>query len=215
MPRSTTTLACSTLAVLAALAVLLTGALVSEAQVASAPSTRRPPIIAIVDVTRLMEGLTEFNDRNREFTAKGEGYQRALQELAEKIRQGQNDLQNTIDPKDVKRRLDKIREVEEDRVLLEARQEGYKRLVELEQGDFINSLYTKVLAAVDALAQREGIDLVLADDRDVRTRPNAPIAENRRRIEARSVLFATQALDLTDRLITIMNNDYAAGRQSP
>lgn len=185
--------------------ILLAGGL-GPSRIAPAPST-----IAMVDVVGVLQGLTEFADRNAEFTARGEAYKKDLTALADKIKQGETDLNDTIPPNDLRRRADKLREMYENQALLQARNEGYKRLIEIEQGDVIHVLYGKQLAAVAALAKKEGFDLILSDDRAGNTLPNAPFTDNRRRMEARSIVFANDALSITDRVITIMNNDYASG----
>ncbi|MDX2130729.1 MAG: OmpH family outer membrane protein [Planctomycetota bacterium] len=204
----------SAFAVAAALAVLV-GAAFSGNASPSRPVAPRPTTVAVVDLTAVMEQLAEFKDRNTEFGRRGDIIRAELQALDDKITQAQNELKNTIDKSDTKRQIDKLREIEENRIILKARQEAHKAVVELEQGEFVHSLYAKSIEAVKALAEKEGIDLVIADDRAIMTRPEAPIGENRRRMDARGIIFAAPHLSLTDRLVTIMNNDYSAGRATP
>lgn len=174
-----------------------------------------PATVAIVDVTKVMKALKEFDDRNNEFVARGAIIERSLKELDDKIKQAEGELRNTIPPSDLKRRAEKYRELTENRALLQARTKGYEQLMEIEQGEVIHVLYTKVLDTVANLARKEGLDLVLSDDRSVMTEPNTSFADNRRRMEGRQILFAADALSLTDRVSAVMNNDYAAGAGKP
>lgn len=170
-----------------------------------------PATVAIVDITKVLQGLKEFEDQNKGFVARGEVINRSLKELDDQIKQAQSELQNTIPATDLKRRAEKFRELTEKRALREARGKGYDQLMEIEQGEVIHVLYTKVVEAVANLAKKENIELVLADDRDAMTEPNTSFTANRRVIDGRQVLFAVESLSLTDRLVTVMNNDYTSG----
>lgn len=170
-----------------------------------------PTTVAIVDITKVLQGLKEFEDQNKGFVARGEVINRSLKELDDQIKQDQSELQNTIPVTDLKRRAEKYRELTEKRALREARGKGYEQLMEIEQGEVIHVLYTKVIEAVANLAKKEGVELVLSDDRDDMTAPNTSFTANRRVIDGRQILFAVESLSLTDRLVTVMNNDYTSG----
>jgi Skp family chaperone for outer membrane proteins len=171
-----------------------------------------PVSLAVVDVKGVLENLNEFKDRNAEFRARGEAHTRAMNDMQERARQIETELRTTIDPRDIKRRAEKMGELSELRVNIKARDEIFAKRLEIEQGEVVHGLYAKLIATVGALARREGYDLVLADDRATMTQPGAPIGENLARIDARTVLFAADHLSLTDRVVAVMNNDYAAGQ---
>ena len=66
-------------------------------------------------------------------------------------------------------------------------------------------------AAVAALAKKDGFDLILLDDRSINVPDDASYAEVNNTILNKRVLFASDTIDLTQRLITMMNNDFSAG----
>jgi len=66
------------------------------------------------------------------------------------------------------------------------------------------------VAGVDAFAKQEGFDIVMLDDRAMQLPSQASMRDFNQIIVNKRVLFAREGLDVTDRLVTVMNNDYAA-----
>jgi len=196
--------------VLAALGALAGAAFIAPATSHVLPAPP-PAKVAIIDVFHALENLAEFRDRNVEFEAKGKAFSDNLKKLNDEIKQIETELDTAIPATDIKRRAEKIAQAIEFKATLEARGSAFKQLIELEQGDVVHGMYVKLVDAVKALAEKEGLDLVLFDDRRAGPKANAAFTENRRQIENRQILYASPALDYTDRLVTVMNNDYAAG----
>jgi len=171
-----------------------------------------PVNIALVDLARLMDGLQELKDRNETVKVRAEELGAALGELDRKIKQIDADLKSAdIVPESArKRRGAMFKERFESQTLLEARNRASKELLEFEKGDIIREVYLKVVAGVDAFAKQEGFDIVMLDDRAMQLPSQASMRDFNQIIVNKRVLFAREGLDVTDRLVTVMNNDYAA-----
>ncbi|CAG0964069.1 hypothetical protein PHYC_00886 [Phycisphaerales bacterium] len=193
------------------------GAVVAAGMIAGAPREARPspgaPVsVAIVDVAQVIRGLQEFSDRENAVMAKMEGYKKNLKELEDRIKQIENEIQNTIPKEDTSSRVNKLGERLEMKALIETRGKAYDARINLEQGGGLHAMYAKVIDAVSQLAKKEGIDLVISDDRRSMTDPTGSYEQNESRVASRQVLFASESLSITDRVTTIMNNDYLAGK---
>jgi Skp family chaperone for outer membrane proteins len=183
---------------------------VAKPAVAQAPAA--PANIALVDLAKLMNSLDELTTRNTELAGRKEGLQKQLNDLRTQMTDIDTDLKDVIPLDKVKERTEKMAQRFEIEALYEARGKAYQRLIDLDNGEIIRDLYTKVSTTVDAFAKREGFDLVLLDDRAIQLPTSrATLKEYNQIIESKRILFASQGLDVTDRLTTIMNNEYKAG----
>ncbi len=174
-----------------------------------------PASIATVDMQRLMQNLDELKARNEAARPRTQAMQSQLDELRNRQDEIKSDLKDKIPASDVKARQIKMGELIEIETLLEARVKVFRRLVDLDNGDIIKDMYAKAQSTISAFAEREGYDLIMLDDRgidmpspDVRV----PIQEVSERISNKRVLFARGSVDVTDRLIQIMNTEFRAGR---
>lgn len=197
---------------------ILVGTVIAGGLIAGAPregaarSKGAPVNVAIVDVAGVIKGLQEFSDRENALLARLDGFKKNIKELEDRVKQIENELQNAIPASDITGRVNKLGERLEAKGLLDSRGKAYDARINLEQGMGLHAMYTKVLETVRQLAQKESIDLVLADDRKTETDPAGSYDTNEARVASRQVLFASDSLSITDRITTIMNNDYLAGK---
>lgn len=203
-------------------AAVLIGLSIIAASAVSGLATSSPKVmapapvsIATVDMQRLMQNLDELKARNEAARPKTQAMQSQLDELRSRHEEIKSDLKDKIPASDVKARQIKMGELFEIETLLEARLKVFRRLVDLDNGDIIKDMYAKAQSTISAFAEREGYDLIMLDDRgidmpspDVRV----PIQEVSERISNKRVLFARGSVDVTDRLIQIMNTEFRAGR---
>lgn len=182
---------------------------VSARPAESAPAAA-PTTIAIVEVARVMNGLNELKERNDVGRIRGTELEKKLQEVEQTIKDIDAELENVIPKTDTKARTQKMAEKFEAENLLKARFQAYKQLLDLENGDIIRDIYTKVVAAVEDFAKKNNYDLVLLDDRSMLLPPVGGQERLKSVIENKSLLFAKADLDITDRIVIIMNNDHAA-----
>jgi len=182
---------------------------VSARPAESAPAAA-PTTIAIVEVARVMNGLNELKERNDVGRIRGTELEKKLQEVEQTIKDIDAELENVIPKTDTKARTQKMAEKFEAENLLKARFQAYQQLLDLENGDIIRDIYTKVVAAVEDFAKKNNYDLVLLDDRSMLLPPVGGQERLKSVIENKSLLFAKADLDITDRIVIIMNNDHAA-----
>lgn len=180
-----------------------------EAAATVAPSA--PSVIAVVDLEKLMNGLTELADLNKALNQRNEQRVAQLNDIKKQIDAVENDLKNNIADNDVKLRTEKLAQKYELDATFEARRNAYRGLVDLENGDTIRELYLKSLRYVDAFSQKNGIDLVLFDDRGINFAKRSSVKEVNETIAEKRILYASSTLDITQAILTAMNNEYAAG----
>jgi Skp family chaperone for outer membrane proteins len=179
-----------------------------------APEMAAPTVVGIVDLEKLMNGLAELNDRNNSLNNRKTALQNQLNDIKKQIDGIDNDLKNNIAPSDVKARTEKLAQKFELEALYEARGKAYQRLIDLENGDIIRELYEKVTTTVSAFAQKNGIDLVILDDRAITFPDNTKrvsVKEVNAIIESKRILYAGASVEITDRVLDLMNNEFKAG----
>ncbi len=169
-----------------------------------------PTAVAVVDMQAAINKSAEIKAKNEALKT------RADARMAE-LDKAKKELENLVEstkvlgvgsPEEVKARAEAIVK----RATLEAQFQAYKQLTEIESGDILVDIHAKVIAAVDAIAKREGYQLVLADDRAIVPPKGRPVEEVGSAINQRRVLFADPSLDITERVLTLMNNEYEAGK---
>lgn len=183
----------------------------TRAQGGAPQASAAPTRVALVDLERLMAGLNELKERNKVADATREGYFQELKKIQEEIKTMEIDLKDNIPRDATQERMNKRADLLEKRQLLEFRTKRYDTLWDQQLGVIIRDLYGKTTRQIDAFAKREGFDLVLLDDRAIKLPDEAGMKDVNSLILNKRVLFASDALDITDRLVQVMNNEFAAG----
>jgi Skp family chaperone for outer membrane proteins len=169
-----------------------------------------PAVIGLVDIAKLMNSLQELKDRNDLTMAKGKQLQEKLTEISSQIKQIDTELKDVIPKDDKAKRIERLAQRVELEATYEARGKAYQRIIDLDHGDILNDLYPKATAAVQAYAAKEGYDVVLLDDRPMQLPDSGSVKDYNEVIQKKRILFAKDGVDITDQLITVMNNEYAA-----
>ncbi len=172
-----------------------------------------PPVVAAVRILPLVEGLHERAEAKAEIarmeaalTQERTARDQAVQDLEQR-------LKNAVDPaarRDLQDQLD-VRRLENQFWLKLAAGE-----LEVEKAIRLQGLYGRIKQAVAELAQAEGYDLIVLDDsieepgfnRDANIPPQLQVLDQ---ISQTKVLYLGPHLDVTDDLITRMNNSFQAG----
>lgn len=183
---------------------------VLERQAAAAPTS-----VALVDLQRLFDKLDELAEQNKELDTKRKTYKDDIDNLKKQADQIEEDLTKTVDPTDRKTRTDMSMQVVILRQSMQGKQEIYNRVMDLASADVIRGLYQKMTDEIAQIAKREGYDLVLFDDRSIGLPDRSGNKDLNAIIANKRILYAADTIDITDRLITIMNNDYHAGVKLP
>jgi Skp family chaperone for outer membrane proteins len=169
-----------------------------------------PVTVGFVDLARLMNNLQELADRNELTKVRGKQLQDKLGEISTQIKQIDAELKDVIPKDDKAKRIERVAQKFELEATYEARAKSYQRLIDLDHGDILNDLYPKAVSAVQALAAKEGFDIVLLDDRPIGMPDTGTVKDYNDVIQRKRVLFAKDGMDITDQLVTIMNNEYTA-----
>ncbi|MBK7403249.1 MAG: OmpH family outer membrane protein [Phycisphaerales bacterium] len=171
-----------------------------------ATSLAQPTTVAIVDVERALNKLTELTDMNKKLEDRVKVRQADLDQLRKQL----EDLQEKLDSapeNDLEGRRTLRAQIYELRETATARTKAYQSLINIEKGEIIRPLYLKLTDAIKETAQKQGYDLVLFDDRSLQVPADTESIVNQA-IQAKRLLFANDALDITDQVVTLMNNKY-------
>lgn len=171
----------------------------------TAPMSPPSPIIATIDVSKVLEGLKERESKltaldaaAQDLKKKAEEKEKALDAEAAKIEVMANTPEKIAAAKQYRaNRLQARFDVDYGRSLLDE-----------QQTEGLVDLYTKICSSAAELAKSRGYHLVLANDSDASLR-NKSGEDVQRIIALRKMIYADTALDITDELIALMNNQFA------
>lgn len=188
----------------------------SKAVATQQGSSARQLTIGTVELQRLMDNLKELQNANAVIKTRVDGYKAQMKQISDRAKAIDDELKNTIPQNDARARAEKNAELFELRSLVEARENTFSRLLDMEQGDIIRGIYNKALQSAEALAKREGYDMVILNDTVLGF--SGELADKRlgmrevtEIIRSRKLVYSNPSVDVTDRLIQIMNNEYEAG----
>ena len=179
---------------------------------AGANNASRPPAqstsVVTVDIVEVIDKLVERGVREDELEANKDNRQAQLEEIADQIRILEADLKvSTRGTDDYK---DKIRQAMEIQAVYKARGEALNQILSIDRGNVSRELYQKINEAVNRIADREGYDIVLFDDSLFPIQEDAPYQEVFRSIITRNIISHHSSTDITDQVITLMNNEFTA-----
>lgn len=172
-----------------------------------------PATVAVVDVTQITGALTEAKDLSAAQAQRFDGYRKQVEQAETDAKAAFADAEEAKKLNDPSMNA-KIAKAIEAKAQLQARANALQEVKEIEAGTTKQALYDKVIAAVNAVADEQGLDLVLLDDRPLRAPDGSRQDGVLGAITARKILFARKRLDITQDVITRMNNDYAAGKKN-
>lgn len=175
----------------------------SEARVAQAA----PTAIAVVDLERVMLGLEEKKTRESDMQQQIKSHQATLDELKKQLDSLDQQLKLIPETERAKRR-----EIRQKQFETAATAEARKRMLEdrigLDTGEILREMYVKINDAVGRIARKDGWDLVVLDNRSIKIPETVTSREINFIIQSRTVLHAADRVDITNDVITLMNNEY-------
>lgn len=175
---------------------------VAPAAVPAAPKTS----VAIVNLEKLMAQLDETEVLNKELKSTFDKRKKEFEEVVNRARA--LETERDMLPAESRERRQKAADAAEAKKMAEARHTIYQALIDLDNGELIRAMYTKIIASINSFSQKEGVDLVMLDDRGITLPTSATQSQVNSAIQAKRVLFASDTIDITDRLAKIMNADY-------
>jgi Skp family chaperone for outer membrane proteins len=190
-----------------AVAGILGGAGVASAWRSAPAPMAAPASIGVIRLGALMDGLTEARQKGEALEARRSAVVADLKQLEAEIQALQAQIASgTLQGEAL---FNTAQDMSEKQAFGQARMQAAQTRLDIARGDMMRELYEKVVAACDTFAQNNGYDMILVDDR---TFPLAEMqsstAEHQTAIRARRVLFARSNLDVTEQVLTQMNNAY-------
>lgn len=167
------------------------------------------PTIAMVRVADVINGLEEIKARENQlqtFIADRDAKVSAIERQFEAARS-----EFDILPAGAAKRA-KAEDLERFRAQARIESELAKVLIDRRRGEIFAELFQKIDASVEELAKSRGYTLVVTDDQGSFAPPNPSEQQARGAIYTRRVMFADPAIDITDELVTLMNNKWQMGQ---
>lgn len=167
------------------------------------------PILAVLDLEAAFNGLTERTDLENQLRSMKEDLQSRLTEM----QKGLKDKSEEIKPLPAgPEKTTKAKELRESALRMEVEgQISQKKLDEM-RGELRRDLYLKIVDAVKRVSRQNNYAMVLASDEKVQI-PLGDPEDVSRAITFKRMLHVDASLDITNDIITIMNNEYAATRR--
>jgi len=170
----------------------------------------RPPAqdtaVATVDIVKVIDNMKERVVREAELEENKNARQAQLQEVATKIDLLKADLEAGTRGTDEYK--DKIRQAMEIQAVYEARGKALNQILSIDRGNITREMYEKIIDAVSRIAEREGYDSVIFDDSLFPINEDIPYQDVFRSIISRSVIYRSDSVDITDQVVTLMNNEF-------
>jgi len=173
----------------------------------SAMAPPSSPVVATIDLETVVQQLKERTDKEGSLKSSLAEAQAKVKKLQEDVKNEGEKLEQMPAGTGKEGAVKAFRE-KAIRAEFEA-QYAQKLLVEL-QGEMLRDLYLKISDTSTRLARKNGYSLVLASDQNVQI-PKGDPNDITRAIALRRMIYADGALDITGELVTMMNNEYAAG----
>lgn len=198
--------------------VCLCGVLAANLATAESGANKAPPppsSIALVDLAKLTASLDESKILKDQLLRQRDDSQKSLQLVKDELTAVTKNLESI--PKEKKGSPEYLRELAKKYELestYKARGEGLQQLIDISEGENMKTMFTKVVDAVGRLGKEKGYDAIFWDDRSI-SPPNAPAtgAQVWNLIRDRRFLYASDRIDITTEVLTMMNNEFKAGKK--
>lgn len=184
----------------------------SGATATSANMDAKAAVIGTVDLNVVMKDLAEVQERNAALVVSGKARQEELTKAREELKKIQHDIDQA--DRNSKDRINKIAQGIELQKTTEAKAQIFQQLINLEKGEILRDVYRKIEEAAKNIGEKEGFDLIIVDDRSMVAIPDrGSDQEVSMAAQSRKVLYAGKSVDLTSRVITVLNTQYGAPKK--
>ncbi len=166
--------------------------------------------VAVIDVDGVLRQLQERGDRLNDLRALDTQLVAQLQEHVAKVKQLDNELQvlPPSSPEYAETRL----KLQEAMVVAEFQEKAAQGRLATREKDIMVVMFNKIAEATARYAAREGIDVVLANDQSIELSTEQSMAQVQTILGTRKLIYAENQLDITDDVVTMMNNEYRAAQ---
>ena len=166
--------------------------------------------IATINVANVINGLDERQARERELQSFITQRSSKLEDLQKQfeIAKGEFDLL----PREGAARRNKAEDLERLRMQIRFESELADALFNARRGEIFAALFEKIDATVAEMARSNGYTLVLSDDQESMAPSNPTEQAARAAIYGRRIMYSDGAVDITDELVQLMNNQWKIGQ---
>lgn len=199
----------STNLIIPAVALLLAAfAWQAGANNASSRPPAQPTSVVTIDIVEVIDQLEERKVREAELEANKNARQSQLNDVIEQLKVLQADLADLNRSTDEYK--DKVRQAMETQAVVKARGEALNQILSIDRGNVTREMYTKITNAIARISDREGYDIVLFDDSLFPVIEDAPFSDVYRSIISKSVIYRHDSVDITNQVVTLLNNEFTA-----
>lgn len=174
---------------------------------AGAALSAEPTAVAVVNMERVFDSLEEKDQLEANLRSRQQQLGQEEAERRQRIQQLSEDLEMLAPGTDAYRQ--KEAELREAAMEFRLWAEMEEQQLNIDRGVHLESLYRRTVDAVGEIADEAGYDLVLYREGSPELRGSDP-SEIQTQIALRKVLYASDAVDLTDRVVQWMNNEFEA-----
>lgn len=172
----------------------------------------QPAVVAVVDIDKLIKGLKQSADAKIKVKVRAQSNDAELEKRKEKLISLQDELKDIVDQE---KRLNISDEIGLKNLELKSWVSSATRQAESEKGALLQELYKKICNEVSAMSKANGYTLVILDDSNPQVEFNpgsrvVPQVQILQQVTSHKILFADPTIDITNQLITRMNNAFKA-----
>lgn len=171
-----------------------------------------PTSVAVVDIAEVLDRLDEKTDQELNLKRFAEDRRAIVQGMSDRIKALQSELELLPAGEESKKKREELVRLEAQR-RIEA--EIAAAMVENQQQTMQVDLVRKIIDATRRVAQRDGWQIVLTDDRDAAQAPegqNFRVDQQLQLLAQQNIVAADQLTEITEEVVRLMNNEYKAGR---
>lgn len=187
-----------------ALTMALALGLAGVGQASAAGSVR----VAVVNIPQASERYQKRIDLESQFEAKRKELSAKKDDLKQKVDRSTRSLQEELKPGTEAYR-DRARELAMQRAELEFFMESESQRIEVELADTLRAIFDDIVAVTRQVAEQRGIELVLSADNLPQGQAENP-TQMRQQIVLQKVLYWRPEIDLTEEVVTRLNEQYKA-----
>ncbi|MGP1308982.1 MAG: OmpH family outer membrane protein [Phycisphaerales bacterium] len=176
---------------------------------ASAMQSAKPISLGVINIEKVINSLDELDDQQGRLDSLVTSRRKTVDEMSKQLEKLQGELE--LIPEGNPQRIAKGREIQELSIKLRLESEVAVAIIDAQKGEIYAELFRKISDASKRFAERNGYDMVLSSDAIAQTPQQGTEAQIKSFIVSRRVIFASPGIDVTDQLITMMNNEYKAG----
>ena len=189
--------------------------LVAAAWAHTAGAFATPTAVAVVDIGELRSSLNELKvllaQIDSKFAARNQELELKRQELA--AMQARLDEEGPTMTEDEQN--DSTAEIYRLDTRINADDNIYRQLLQIDGLRIMKMVQTKIDDATRRVAARDGWNIVLLDTSGINVVGQDSMQKMDSAIFQRSVIYATPAVDITNEVLTLMNNEYEAAVPAP